>query len=86
MNSGSYIYEMNTSMLGWVAALLNRDLDRSQVIFLALTRGQEIDYIHSDNGTYDLSVDTDPWGHPVYEVEIGIRNNVWYNVSSVWKF
>jgi hypothetical protein len=33
---------MDTSMLGRVAALLIRDLDRSQVIFLALTRGQEL--------------------------------------------
>jgi hypothetical protein len=30
---------MDTSMLGRVAALLNRDLDRSRVIFLALARG-----------------------------------------------
>jgi hypothetical protein len=33
---------MDTSMLGRVAALLIRDLGRSQVIFLALTRGQEL--------------------------------------------
>jgi hypothetical protein len=33
---------MDTSMLGRVAALLIRDLDRSRVIFLALTRGQEL--------------------------------------------
>jgi hypothetical protein len=33
---------MDTSMLGRVAALLLRDLDRSRVIFLALARGQEI--------------------------------------------
>jgi hypothetical protein len=37
---------MDTSMLGRVAALLIRDLDRSRVIFLALARGQEIGYIH----------------------------------------
>jgi hypothetical protein len=36
-------------MLGRVAALLIRDLGRSRVIFLALTRGQEIDCIHLDN-------------------------------------
>jgi hypothetical protein len=30
---------MDTSMLGRVAALLTRDLDRSRVIFLALARG-----------------------------------------------
>jgi hypothetical protein len=33
---------MNTSMVGRIAALLNRDLDRSRVIFLALARGQEL--------------------------------------------
>jgi hypothetical protein len=38
MNSG-FLFEMDTSMLGRVAALLIRDLGRSQVIFLALTRG-----------------------------------------------
>jgi hypothetical protein len=37
---------MDTSMLGRVAALLNRDLGRSRVIFLALARGQEIGCIH----------------------------------------
>jgi hypothetical protein len=39
---------MDTSMLGRVASLLIRDLGRSQVIFLALARGQEIDCIHFD--------------------------------------
>jgi hypothetical protein len=33
---------MDTSMLGQVAALLNRDLGRSRVIFLALARGQAL--------------------------------------------
>jgi hypothetical protein len=41
MNSG-FLFEMDTSMLGRVAALLNQDLGRSQVIFLALARGQEL--------------------------------------------
>jgi hypothetical protein len=36
------IVEMDTSMLGRVAALLNRDIVRSRVIFLALARGQEL--------------------------------------------
>jgi hypothetical protein len=39
-------FEMDTSMLGRVAALLIRDLGRSQVIFLALARGQDIDCTH----------------------------------------
>jgi hypothetical protein len=37
---------MDTSMLGRVATLLIRDLDRSRVIFLALTRGQEFGCIY----------------------------------------
>ena len=41
MNSGILV-AMDTSMLGRVAALLIRDLGRSQVIFLALMRGQEL--------------------------------------------
>jgi hypothetical protein len=35
-------FEMDTSKLGRVAALLIRDLGRSRVIFLALARGQEL--------------------------------------------
>jgi hypothetical protein len=41
MNS-RFLFEMDTSMLGRVAAFLIRDLGRSQVIFLALARGQEL--------------------------------------------
>ena len=41
MNLG-FLFEMDTSMLGRVAALLIRDLGRSRVIFLALARGQEL--------------------------------------------
>ena len=41
MNSG-FPFEMDTSMLGRVAALLINDLDRSRVIFLALARGQAL--------------------------------------------
>jgi hypothetical protein len=41
MNSG-FLFEMNTSRLGRVAALLNQDLSRSRVIFLALAQGQEL--------------------------------------------
>jgi hypothetical protein len=52
---------MDTSMLGRVAALLIRDLDKSQVIFLALARGQEliVSIFISEWGWY---VDNDPWG------------------------
>jgi hypothetical protein len=41
MNSG-FLFEMDTSMLGRVAALLIRHLGRSRVIFLALARGQDL--------------------------------------------
>jgi hypothetical protein len=41
MNSG-FLFKMNTSMLDRVVALLIRDLGRSQVIFLALARGQKL--------------------------------------------
>jgi hypothetical protein len=41
MNSG-IPFEMDTSMLGRVAALLIRDLGRSRVIFPTLARGQEL--------------------------------------------
>jgi hypothetical protein len=41
MNLG-FLFEMDTSMLGRVAASLIRDLGRSRVIFLALARGQEL--------------------------------------------
>jgi hypothetical protein len=41
MDSG-FLFVMDTSMLGRVAALLIRDLGRSRVIFLALARGQEL--------------------------------------------
>jgi hypothetical protein len=45
MNSG-FLFEMDTSMLGRVVALLIRDLGRSRVIFLALVRDQEIGCTH----------------------------------------
>jgi hypothetical protein len=35
-------FEMDTSMLGRVAAMLNQDLGRSRVIFLALARGRKL--------------------------------------------
>ena len=80
MNSGILV-EMDTSMLGRVAALLIRDLGRSRVIFLALARGEEliVPTLISDRC---WSVDTDPWGCVVYEIKIGIRINVRIPVSS----
>jgi hypothetical protein len=51
MHEFRFLYEMETTMLGQVAAMLIRDLGRSRVIFLALTCVQEMDCIHFDNGT-----------------------------------
>jgi hypothetical protein len=42
MHELRFLYEMNTSMVGRAAALLNRDLGRSRVIFLAYAQGQEL--------------------------------------------
>jgi hypothetical protein len=42
LHDSGFLYEMETSMLGRIAALLIRDLGRSRVIFLALARGQEL--------------------------------------------
>jgi hypothetical protein len=81
MNSG-FLYEMNTSMLGRVAAMLIQDLGRSRVIFLALARGQELVVSIFDNGIMTV------YGRGSMEMrclrdEIGIRINVWILVSSV---
>jgi hypothetical protein len=59
---------MDTSMLGRVAALLIRDLDRSRVIFLALVRGQEL-VVSIFISKCGWSVDNDPWGCVVYETK-----------------
>ena len=75
-------FEMNTSMLGRVAALLIRDLGRSRVIFLALARGQELNVsifisrmmIVCGNGSMGMRGLRD---------ETGIRINVRIPVSSV---
>jgi hypothetical protein len=42
MHELRFVFEMNTSMLGRLAAMLIRDLDISQVIFVAPTRGYEL--------------------------------------------
>jgi hypothetical protein len=68
MNSG-ILFEMDTSMLGRVAALLIRDLGRSRVIFLALTRGQEL-VVPTFISYRCWSVDTDPWRCVVYEMKL----------------
>ena len=81
MNSGILV-EMNTSMLGRVAALLIRDLGRSRVIFLALARGQEIGCIHF-HIILMLVCGHGSMGMRGLREEIGIRINVRIPVSNV---
>jgi hypothetical protein len=59
MHEPKFLLEMNASMLGRVAAMLNKDLDKSQVIFLALTQGRELVVFIYTMGLW-LSVDSDP--------------------------
>ena len=61
-------FEMDTSMLGQVATMLNQDLGRSRVIFLALARGQGIDCTHF-HIVLMLVVGNNPWGLVVYEMK-----------------
>jgi hypothetical protein len=67
--NSEFSFEMDTSMLGRVAALLIRDLGRSRVIFLALARGQEL-VVSIFISEWWWSVDTDPWGCVVYEMKL----------------
>jgi hypothetical protein len=69
MNSETLV-EMDTSMLGRVAALLIRDLGRSRVIFLVLARGQEIDCIHLDNRMIRVCGLGPMGGCDVYEMKL----------------
>ena len=69
-------------MLGRVAAILNQDLGRSRVIFLALARGQELVVSIFDNRMMMV------YGHGSRGMRglqdgIGIRINVRIPVSSV---
>jgi hypothetical protein len=65
-----------------VAAMQIEDLGRSRVIFLALTRGQEL--IASTFDTRIMMVcGQGSMGMPCLRDETGIRINVWYRVSSV---
>jgi hypothetical protein len=74
--------EMDTSMLGRVAALLIRDLGRSRVIFLALPRGQDIDCTHF-HIILMLVCGHGSMGMRGLRDEIGIRINMRIPVSSV---
>ena len=75
-------FEMDTSMLGRVAATLIRDLGRSRVIFLALTRGQDIDCTHFHIMLMLVCGHGSMVMHGLRD-EIGIRINVWIPASSV---
>jgi hypothetical protein len=82
MHELKFLFEMDTSMLGRVAALLNKDLGRSRVIFLVLVRGQHLVVSICYNGIMIIC------GHKSMGMlcprdKIGIRINVWYHVSSV---
>jgi hypothetical protein len=80
MNSETLV-EMDTSMLGRVAALLIRDLGRSRVIFLALARGQDFDCTHF-HIILMLVCGHRSMGMRGLRDEIGIRINVRIPVSS----
>ena len=70
-------------MLGRVAALLNRDLGRSRVIFLALARGQELIVfilITGSTKVYGLGSRMDALS---MRQEKELRINVWIPESSV---
>jgi hypothetical protein len=74
---------MDTSMLGRVAALLNQDLGRSRVIFLALARGQELIVFILITGSmmvYGLGSRVDALS---MRREKELRINVWMPESSV---
>jgi hypothetical protein len=75
-------FKMDTSMLGRVAALLIRDLGRSRVIFLALTRGQELIVSVFYIGIM-MVCGHGSMGMRCLRDEIGIRINVRIPVSSV---
>jgi hypothetical protein len=82
MNLG-FLFEMDTSMLGRVAAMLNQDLGRSRVIFLALARGLELIVLILITGSimvYGLGSREDAL---FMRREKELRINVWIPESSV---
>jgi hypothetical protein len=82
MNSG-FLFEMDTSMIGQVAALLNQDLSRSRVIFLPLVQGQELIVFILITGSmmvYGLGSREDALS---MRQEKELRINVWIPKSSV---
>jgi hypothetical protein len=74
---------MDTSMLGRVVALLNQDLGRSRVIFLALARGQELIVFILITG-YMMVHGLGSWEDALsVRREKELRINVWIPESSV---
>jgi hypothetical protein len=69
-------------MLGRVAAMLNQDLGRSRVIFLALARGQEL-VVSIFYNRMMMVCGRGSMGMRCLQDEIGIRINVRIPVSSV---
>ena len=69
-------------MLGRVAVMLNQDLGRSRVIFLALARGQEL-VISIFDIRMMMVYGQQSIGMRCLRDKIGIRINVWYRVSSI---
>ena len=75
-------FEMDTSMLGRVSAMLNQDLGRSRVIFLALARGQELVVSIFDNRMM-MVYGHGSMGMRCLRDKVGIRINGRISVSSV---
>jgi hypothetical protein len=69
-------FEMDTSTLGRVAALLIRDLGRSRVIFSSTRARSGIGCIHFDNGMMMVS-GHGSMGMSCLQGKIGIRIKVW---------
>jgi hypothetical protein len=69
-------------MLGRVAAMLNQDLGRSRVIFLALARGQEL-VVSIFYNKMMMVCGHGSMGMRCLQDKIGIRINVRIHVSSV---
>jgi hypothetical protein len=82
LHDSGFILEMDTSMLGRVAALLIRDLGRSRVIFLALAQGQEL-VVSTLISRMMMVYGHGPMGMHGLLDEIGIRINVRIPMSSI---
>ena len=73
---------MDISMLGRVAALLIR-ISVEVKSFSSTRARSDIDYIHLDNGIYDVLWIRILGGCFVYETKMELRINVWIPESSI---